>query len=103
MRDSGSVLPMSQNDPGRWGLRAGQRRRATELLRCARSGRHLPVCDGAAGSWTVTRSPGGAGGEGEGAVVRLGDAADESPYNPLDYGNRGQSVADALLARPTAP
>lgn len=57
MLDSGSVLPMSQNDPGQWGLRAGQRRRATELLRCARSGRHLPVCDGAAGSWTVTRSP----------------------------------------------
>ena len=27
-------------------------------------------------------------------------AADGPPYNPLDYANLGQSVADALLARP---
>jgi len=30
-------------------------------------------------------------------------ASDESPYNPLDYENLGQSVADAMLARPVVP
>jgi hypothetical protein len=30
-------------------------------------------------------------------------AADDAPYNPLDYDNHGQSVAEALLARPVMP
>jgi len=29
--------------------------------------------------------------------------AQERPFNPLDYANLGQSVADALLGRPAVP
>ena len=36
-----------------------------------------PVCGGAAGSCTVTRGASGPWGEGEGAVVCLGDALDD--------------------------